>query len=491
MVRDSDALKVLGIRLTSSAMGWLVWSVAALALSGLLAVGIVAARVPWVQSLLPWQDSFRPLLVVHVDCSVLLWFAGCSAMAMAMFREVRWPLVEAACRWTSWFGMILLVVSPWLMPGGSAILNNYIPVLENPWFMVGLAASMVGVSVAMSVSVAGWFWPPASDLAEDLPSTSGMASWWPDRRLALEALVWLWVVWFVVWFLMGWSVRGMDRWAGVSWMTAEWWYEHWMWGPGHLLQHAYIGVMLVATLLVADASWVKQERSWLRLMVWLNGGATLVGLGVAMVHGDPTSSSAMLGWTWYMTWISGWAPALWYIRVALGWFRGWILWDSPMRDSEGVRSGRYLVAAWVLGVAGGVIGMGLTTEDTRVPAHYHGMIVSVSVMLMAMVRDVVHRVGGKVVPGWIERWHPGMVMAGQLLHIGGLAVSGGYGALRKTPGAMDQWQAQWAMGAMGLGGLLAIVAGACYVWMVGGMLLRLNDGRNMKIFSFGEKKHLT
>ena len=71
--------------------------------------------------------------------------------------------------------------------------------------------------------------------------------------------------------------------------------------------------------------------------------------------------------------------------------------------------------------------------------------------------------------GWMARSQPWIYGSGQLLHIGGLAVSGAMGIQRKTAGAaqgLDTWQAKTAMGVMGIGGLLAVIGGILFVLVV-------------------------
>ena len=64
---------------------------------------------------------------------------------------------------------------------------------------------------------------------------------------------------------------------------------------------------------------------------------------------------------------------------------------------------------------------------------------------------------------------PLIYAAGQLLHIGGLAVSGAMGIQRKTAGSaqgLEGIYAKTAMGVMGLGGLLAVIGGILFVVVV-------------------------
>lgn len=56
-----------------------------------------------------------------------------------------------------------------------------------------------------------------------------------------------------------------------------------------------------------------------------------------------------------------------------------------------------------------------------------------------------------------------------MLHIGGLAFSGFLGVQRKTAGAaqgLESIQAKLAMGVVGIGGLLAVIGGILFVWIM-------------------------
>ena len=70
-----------------------------------------------------------------------------------------------------------------------------------------------------------------------------------------------------------------------------------------------------------------------------------------------------------------------------------------------------------------------------------------------------------------------MYGGGQLLHITGLVWSGGYGVQRKVAGSeqvLRTTQEVAGMGLMGLGGLIAIIGGILFVYV---MLLAIVRGR--------------
>jgi hypothetical protein len=63
-------------------------------------------------------------------------------------------------------------------------------------------------------------------------------------------------------------------------------------------------------------------------------------------------------------------------------------------------------------------------------------------------------------------WQPYVYGSGQLLHIVGLAWSGGYGVQRKTAGVaqgLDGIGQTAGMGLMGLGGLISVIGGLLFL----------------------------
>jgi cytochrome c oxidase subunit I len=125
-----------------------------------------------------------------------------------------------------------------------------------------------------------------------------------------------------------------------------------------------------------------------------------------------------------------------------------------------------LLASFVLFIIGGAFGVAINGPNVRIPAHYHGSIVAVTLALMGLAYYLLPKLGGADVSGWrLARWQPWLYGIGQILHITGLAVSGGYGVLRKAVGDTGEggWQVQAALGMMGGGGLLAIIGGLSFV----------------------------
>jgi heme/copper-type cytochrome/quinol oxidase subunit 1 len=136
---------------------------------------------------------------------------------------------------------------------------------------------------------------------------------------------------------------------------------------------------------------------------------------------------------------------------------------------------RALSASLTLFAAGGVLAVLIAGSNTIVPAHYHGSIVGVTLALMGLTYHLLPRLGFGRPEGLTARIQPWIYGVGQLLHIGGLALSGALGIQRKTAGAaqgLDSLAAKGAMGVMGIGGLLAVIGGILFVLVVIGALRR-------------------
>ena len=111
----------------------------------------------------------------------------------------------------------------------------------------------------------------------------------------------------------------------------------------------------------------------------------------------------------------------------------------------------------------------ISGSNVTVPAHYHGSIVAVTLAFMGLTYLLLPQMGFANPAGRMASLQPVIYGTGQLMHVLGLAWSGGYGVQRKTAGAaqgLDSIQEIAGMGLMGLGGLIAIVGGVLYLVIV-------------------------
>ncbi|MBP6775831.1 MAG: cbb3-type cytochrome c oxidase subunit I, partial [Piscinibacter sp.] len=145
------------------------------------------------------------------------------------------------------------------------------------------------------------------------------------------------------------------------------------------------------------------------------------------------------------------------------------LTGAPRADADARPLRAALLSSVLLFAAGGLIGVFIAGSNVRIPAHYHGCIVGVTLALMGLVYHLLPRLGYAAPRSRLATLQPWLYGGGQLLHIVGLVWSGGYGVQRKVAGAEQVLRSSGeiaGMALMGLGGLIAIAGGLLFVVVV-------------------------
>ena len=426
------------------ALGWLWLGLIALIGSGVYSVLLVLSRTPGVNRLLPVADFFRVALVVHVDLSVLVWFVSLAGMLWSLNSRrtaigAGWVALVLAA-----LGATLMAVAPFVA-GGTPIMANYIPVLDDAVFLAGLAifaggAALLVLRGLIAAPMLGLTFDGSGALRFGLnASVVSMAV----ALLAFAASLWL-------------TPRGLE---------AKAYYEILFWGGGHALQFAWTLLMLVAWLWLASAVGARVPLSprVALLMLALALASVFVTPYAYLAH-DVASVEHRDLHTWAMRLGGGVSIVPIGLAVAIALIRGPRLAppeQAPLRSA--------LIASMLLFAAGGLIGVFISGNNVKIPAHYHGSIVGVTLALMGLVYLLLPRLGYRAPVGRLATLQPALYGGGQLLHIIGLVWSGGYGVQRKVAGAEQVLRSTSeiaGMGLMGLGGLVAIIGGLMFVMVV-------------------------
>lgn len=423
------------------ATAWLGLGVIALALAGVFAIMLVVARAPGTSALFPTQDFFRVALIVHVDQSVLIWFLAFAGVLWSLQGRMA-PAVSRSAFAIAAAGCLLVAAAPFL-GAGDPLLNNYVPVLDHPLFLVALAVFAGGVLLqllaylARGLAATRWADPLAVGIATTAVAALGAA----------VSFLWTWLDLPI-------------QWQGKAY------YEYLFWGPGHVLQFAYTQLMIVAWLWLLRASDrpIGLRPGWISALLVLG---ILPLILVPVIHGQhsPDAAQTRLAFIQLMQWGNGLAAVPIGLLVSVSLLR---------HRREGIAEDRrpaYRALIWslVLFVAGGVLGVLIAGVNTIIPAHYHGSIVGVTLALMGLTYHLLPELGFGRPAGRMARIQPVVYGAGQMVHIGGLAASGALGIQRKTAGAAQGMEGIWTkafMGIMGLGGLLAVIGGILFVLVV-------------------------
>ena len=425
------------------ARAWLWLGLAALIGSGLFSILLVVSRTPYVSQWLPVADFFRVALVVHVDLSVLVWFVALAGMLWSI-NGSGWGL-----RW-GWAALGLCAAGAALISfapfsgNGEAIMANYIPVLNGPVFISGLLVFGGGVLLLV---LRGMLTAPKLDLALD----GRAALQFGLNACAVSAAVAL--------LAFGWSYAAVP-----GTLSGKAYYEILFWGGGHALQFTWTLLMLVAWLWLASASGARVPVSpRVTLLMFALALASVFVTPYAYLAYDIASVEHRNLLTWAMRLGGGVSILPISLAIVLA------LHSSPRGPAAAQPLRAALVSSVLLFAAGGLIGVFINGSNVRIPAHYHGCIVGVTLALMGLVYHLLPQFGYRAPSTRLATLQPVLYGTGQLMHIVGLVWSGGYGVQRKVAGA-DQVLRTGAeiagMGLMGLGGLIAVAGGLLFVVVV-------------------------
>jgi cytochrome c oxidase subunit 1 len=425
------------------ARGWLWLGLAALIGSGLFSVLLVLSRTPGINQLLPVADFFHVALVVHVDLSVLVWFIALAGMLWSLngsSRRMDWGWLALGLAAA---GALSMTLSPFV-GGGEAIMANYIPVLTAPLFILGLLTFAAGVALLVLRSLVN-----APKLGFEFDGRGAL-------RFGLNAAA---VATAVALLAFGWS------WAVLPGaLSGKAYYEILFWGGGHALQFTWTLLMLVAWLwLASDCGGRVPLSPRVTLLMFALALASVFVTPYAYLAYDIASVEHRALLTWAMRLGGGVAIVPVALAVVIA------LLTAPRAGATARPLRAALLSSVMLFAAGGAIGIFISGSNVRIPAHYHGCIVGVTLALMGLVYQMLPALGYRAPQGRLATSQPWLYAAGQLMHITGLVWSGGYGVQRKVAGAEQVLHSTAeiaGMGLMGLGGAIAIVGGLLFVVVV-------------------------
>lgn len=420
---------------------WFFLAIFALLTSGIFSLLLVLSRTPAISEFIPWIDFFHTALVVHVDLSVLIWFLSFTAIFWSLNNRKPAVFIDNFALLLSFAGTLLIIITPF---SGQAhpIINNYIPVLNDRLFMAGL------IIIGLSFTV----FSLRSLLFNQAPGFS-------TPQGVLRFAIFLSVLTLVVTlFAQLSSYLGLvrDR-------LDQTYYEYLFWGSGHTLQFSHTILLLVTWMWLSNVSGAQYRlKPALYALLFLLCFAPVLMVPVIYSSYPVLSPEHRINFTELMRW-GGLASLPLGLLVALKIFN-----RSPIEPS--MHPARFaFVSSVVLFASGGVLGFMIEGINVVIPAHYHGSIVGVTLAFMGMSYLLLPMFGYQAPAGkWVNA-QPVIYATGQMMHIIGLAWSGGYGVQRKTAGAaqgLDSMERVVGMGLMGLGGLIAIIGGVIFLVVV-------------------------
>ncbi len=434
---------------------WSALAMLSLAVSGVFAVLLALSRVPGIQDVFPWPlDFFHKGLVIHVVFSFVVWFlavfGGLLHLAAVRLGGARVRLNGLGMAGVAATAVAsVLLFAPALLDRGEASLNNYVPVIIDPLYYLGLAVLGGGIALAVVRLLANL----AGRRAPLEPFTWGMTA---TGMVYIAALVCVLVA--------GVMLGGEELSHAFN--------EELFWGGGHVLQFVNTMLLIVALYVLArlglGAGALSDRLCNLSL-------ALLAALGLAApffyLAFEAFSEAQTMAFTNLQY---GLAPSSMAVGLAIAAAvldlrrRGRALpWGEP--------AFLCLVLAPVVFGVGGVLGLFVDGADTRTPAHYHGVIAGINVAFMGLFYGLfLPLLGRRLRGGGALHAQVWLFAGGQTLASIGLFLAGGYGAPRKTAGeaqGLEDLGAIVGMALNGIGALIAVIGGVMFIWMVSAALL--------------------
>ncbi|MEJ8569360.1 cbb3-type cytochrome c oxidase subunit I [Elongatibacter sediminis] len=429
------------LRRTASA--WLMLGLAALVGAGLFSLMLVLARTPAIQDLLPVADFFRVALVIHVNLSVLIWLLSIAGVFWALACRDDRPVWDRFSFWMAAAGTATVALSP-LAGAAEPLMNNYIPILRHPVFHTGMALFAAGIFIHLARTSLPWRDCPA----EPRGRLTGADALRTGSRLAAA------ITGIAIFALLA-SLTSLP--AGMGGLA---YYEFLFWGSGHVLQFTHTLLMMLSWVLLASASGCRfplSPRVTISFLLIL--AMPVITVPFLYLAHDVMSPGHRLAFTELMK-FGGLSCLPLGLAVVVS------LWGAAPAQGEARFLRAALVTSIVLFATGGVLGFMISGLDIVIPAHYHGSTVGVTIAFMGLTYYLLPRLGFGAVPQRMAFWQPIVYGSGQLMHIAGLAWTGGYGVQRKTAGAeqgLDRIGEIAGMGLMGLGGLVSVIGGLLFL----------------------------
>ncbi|AFC69634.1 hypothetical protein A3305_05385 [Rickettsia amblyommatis] len=494
---------------------WLKLGILSLGFAGLYSIILVVLRTPQLSSFFPNPHIFKSALIIHVNLSVLIWLLSVTASVWGGETSLRgeakprrgnlmkqYKISEIATLSTfarndvlrlypklAFLATLLIAISP--IAGHNPVMNNYIPMLENIVFILGL--SLFGVTLLLYAINILYFFD------------------WTNLNSLVNFTVLSTIIMFILSFVcFGWSYNGLQNIIQIIPIEIEFYYELLFWSGGHLLQFIYTQILIFIWVslfreLIARALKFQKFYLFLLYLNFIFGILTLFG----HIFYDIIDGAFKVFYTNHMKYLGGIAPVL--CLIGMGVELVWVfviprldreiqtnnvidLAVTPRDDTVTINDRvikAILLCSITLFLLGGLIAMNITDINVAIPAHYHGSIVGISIACMGcsylgigryqrhcerlkrawQSHEVIQKLPRLPCRHFVPPRSDNIInftfyllTFGQILHILGLAFAGGYGVMRKNPNSVMPMSAKLLMGMMGGGEFIAIVGGLMFVY---------------------------
>ena len=418
---------------------WFILAVIALAFSGLYSFLPYSLRTPYLAKLLNMQHLFNLSLMVHVNLGVLVWFLSSSAMLMLLVTRKAFAAISFTAFISSMIGTAFIIASPFI-GDSEPIKNDYIPILHNLVFILGISLFLAGILLQTILTIFSF-----NQVQDNLLNFT----------IYISSLIFMVAV--ICFAKAAVEVKTLAQTRFIDLLE---YYQLLFWGAGHVLQFNYIQLIIFAWLLFAARLCPNLALDKFSLSAMQIFNLIFITSAIIVYWLYPLDSLELNDFfTLQMKYIGG------ILAMVIG---GWVcyqLWGNYRSSLVRFEFTAFYSSMFLI-LSGGVIGYLINGANVTVPAHYHGVILGITVGLMGLFYLLLPEMGFKKVKNKHATWQILLYTIGQFIHILALAISGGYGVLRKDPGTILNLKAKIFMGAMGVGGSIALVGGVLFVVLI-------------------------
>ncbi|MBC6686488.1 cbb3-type cytochrome c oxidase subunit I [Wolbachia pipientis] len=413
---------------------WIFLAVCALACSGLLSIIVIFLRLPFISSFIPSaQYIFDNALVIHVNLSILVWM--CSIISLLFIINLQNTNSWFNFSWVlSTLSMLLMFISAFV-PNTEVIKSNYIPVLQNKLFLLGLGLFTTSILV------------------------NAMLAYTSKKEVSFLSVGQIGLVIILVSSFLCFVLAYQNMPPDLYHSDKNLFYEYLFWGSGHLLQFAFTQGMFLVYLIISDVSLASSNKITI-LPLFIN---TILAIGAPFVYFVyPVDSAKLIQFfTWHMRIAGAVLPCFLIILVCCN-----------IRTFTNDKS-NYLLHSFLLFIYGNVLGVLTIEGNVTIPAHYHGSVVGITIAFMNFIYWLLPKLNFKEVKSSMVRLQIYAYSVEHFLHITGLIWLGGYGALRKVAD-LPSISSMLARACFIAGGAISVIGGMLFVIIV---LLHLLKGK--------------
>lgn len=435
---------IININITDKVKNyWVKISVLTIAISGIYSIFLVLLRAPFFSKFFSQKTIFKTALVIHVDLSVLYWLICIICIFITEKISDKYQPIILLMQKFIMLSIILICITP-IITTTEPYMNNYVPVLHNLPFTLGLGIFFTAIIIISTISL--------------FYSHSAISK-------SLSLII---ISSFISFFISSYKIGKIPYPIDMNNF-----YEMIFWGIGHILQYAYTSgfIYVLYYLIIEDNNYKNSELTnnlksifKLDLLVWINAIFALP-LPLIQLFYNIDDAFYFNIFTKNMIIFGGIIPtlsillaflSLIYISKKIG------LEKFFYSKSEAKLRISIIILSSLTFLSGGLIALQISGTNVTIPAHYHGSIVGITIAFMGYI--YVQLKNNFSSPNWkFACWQLKLYSLGQIIHITGLAYSGGYGVLRKTPYQELSGDVKMAMHIMSGGGLIAIIAGLFFV----------------------------